>query len=258
VKGKTLIRIGARWLLMLVLCLFGLAVAAWSAKNMFVGFGIEMPFNYGTFTGRLAIRLFFMFVYGLLLGWIPFLLIGAIRIARERTARKLKEQAGVVIVCFAILFLAAQSFATKQWALSEEGYGPIKIGFSLADLHEKLPEDFPKPQGSTDKDCFFVKPLTRPSLNLMMIGGHLVRLEVSDFGAVWPEKEMVKVGDSETQAMKASGAKVQIEDKPGGGHYLTVKKGRYGIRLVSDGEIIQKIYVGRFNAIQLEGCPISK
>lgn len=83
-KGKTLMKIGIGWVSALLVGVAVLSIATRVFANQFLGLGIVLPFRPDTLLGRVGIAGFLFVGYLILLGWIPFLLIGILRVWRQR------------------------------------------------------------------------------------------------------------------------------------------------------------------------------
>lgn len=138
----------------------------------------------------------------------------------------------------------------------EDGVGPVKVGMNLPELNKILREHFSMPDDKEEQGCFYVNPGKHPEFALMIMDGHLARIDVSTPG-VFTAKG-AQVGDTEAQVLKIYGDRMNVEPHHyTEGHYLTAKSatGNYGIRFETDNGKVVVFYAGTSSAIQLvEGC----
>jgi hypothetical protein len=148
--------------------------------------------------------------------------------------------------------------ASRAWVVRFDGIGPAKIGMSLSELNSTLHESFSMPKDEDERACFYVEQSKHPGVGFMIQKGHVTRVDVDQPGVATAEG--IKIGDSESQAMKVYGRKLKVEPHhytAPEGHYLTVLSNneRYGIRFETDGGKIVRFYAGQLQAIALvEGC----
>ena len=91
-KGRTLRNIGLFWLAAL-LAGFALQIILLPLfANLFLGLGIELPINPRTLGVSATISRLVAFVGMIFLGWVPFLLIGLLRMWREKSANRDTKQ----------------------------------------------------------------------------------------------------------------------------------------------------------------------
>lgn len=155
-------------------------------------------------------------------------------------------------------FLAATASATGDWKLRPDGFGPARVGMTLAQVRQVLHE--PLSAGDRDDlkgDCFYAESKAHPHLGFMIIDGKFVRADVDKPGISTPEG--IQVGDSEAKVRKIYGKSVETEPHKyfDDGHYLTVNTsdGRYGTRFETERGKVINFYAGDADAIQyVEGC----
>jgi len=160
----------------------------------------------------------------------------------------------------AIGFLAcavSSSESQSPWVLRPDGIGRVRIGMTLPQANVALNEHFSAPENEGDQSCFYVTPKAHPQLALMIEDSHLVRIDVNQTGI--RTAEGLGIGDTETRARKAYGADLHIEPSKytgdEGGHYLTIRSGKYGIRFETEHRKVTQFYAGTYEAIQyVEGC----
>lgn len=156
------------------------------------------------------------------------------------------------------LGLIVHCSATDTWVMRFDGAGPVKIGMTLSQLNAVLHENFTFDDADNGREaCFYLHPKRHPQTHLMIIDGHLARIDVEQPGVA--TSEGIQVGDSESRALKLYDHRVKVDAHQyiETGHYLTVqsKDTRYGIRFETDQGKITTFYAGRYDAIQfVEGC----
>ena len=147
---------------------------------------------------------------------------------------------------------------THEWVIRFDGTGPVKIGMSLSELSVALHEKFLMPQDKDEQACFYVSPSKHRGIAFMIQQRHVTRVDVDRPGIVTVEG--IKVGDSESRAMKVYGSRLKVEPHhytAPEGYYLTVLSSneRYGIRFETDKGKIVRFYAGERQAIAyVEGC----
>jgi len=146
----------------------------------------------------------------------------------------------------------------KAWVVREDGVGPVKIGMSLPELNKVLHENFSVPDDKEEQGCFYVNPGKHPEFALMILDGHLARIDVSTPG-VFTSKG-AQVGDTEAQVLKLYSDRIKVEPHhytAPEGHYLTAQSsgGDYGVRFETENGKIEMFYAGSGSAIHFaEGC----
>ena|SRR6202795_4467084 len=156
------------------------------------------------------------------------------------------------------LGLIGHCSATDTWVIRFDGVGPVKIGMTLSQLNAVLHENFTSEDADNGREaCFYLHLKRHPQAHLMIIDGHLARIDVEQPGVA--TSAGIQVGDSETRAQKVYGPQLKVEGHfyVDTGHYLTVqsKDRRYGVRFETDQGKITMFYAGRYDAIQfVEGC----
>jgi hypothetical protein len=152
--------------------------------------------------------------------------------------------------------LTGGSFAGDDWAIREDGVGPVKIGMTLAQLSAALHQELGADERD-EKGCFYINAQGHDHISFMIIDGHVVRVEVDAPGI--KTSTGIQVGDSEARARQVYGSKMKETQHTyiDTGHYLTVRSadGRFGVRFVTDKGKITMFYAGKYDAIQyVEGC----
>lgn len=148
--------------------------------------------------------------------------------------------------------------ASKARTITPEGFGPLRIGMTVAEAREATG----KPIGVDDPgaDCKQM-PLDQGSraVVLMFVNGKLARLDVND-KSVSTDKG-ARVGDSESRISELYGSQVTVKPhKYSNGHYLVVTPsgaGESGNRLVfeTDGQMVTNYRTGSVPQVEwVEGC----
>jgi hypothetical protein len=162
----------------------------------------------------------------------------------------------VVAIC-SVFYAASGSPVPTAWVLRADGIGPVNVGMTLAQLNAALNEKFARPQEKEEQTCFYVSPARHPGVAIMIENGRASRIDVGVRGI--PTERGAQVGDSEKQVKSLYGAAVKVEPHAytgeEGGHYLTVRSGRYAIRFNTRDSQVKSVYSGLFSAVQyIEGC----
>ncbi len=161
---------------------------------------------------------------------------------------------------------------TPPPALTVEGFGPVKIGMTLAEaqrvLGVKLNMQFLE-EGDPNACATGARADGKNADVIYMIeGGKFVRIDVVtlDAGTGTPSAPPVRtakgigLGSTEAQVKAAYGTAVKVEPHPyleDGGHYLVVKSpdGKTGFIFETDTKKVIEFRAGLFSAVQyIEGC----
>jgi hypothetical protein len=111
--------------------------------------------------------------------------------------------------------------AESAWTVSAAGYGPIRIGWTVAELNTALNENV-RPTYQASDECDYIHPARLPvRVNLMVVKDTVVRVDV-DTPGVLTEKG-AGVGDTEQRISELYGpVKVQSHKYRPAGHNLIV------------------------------------
>jgi len=140
------------------------------------------------------------------------------------------------------------------------GYGPLRIGMTVADAAHALGSPAPSTVG-LDTACAYVHfGAAPPGMRIMITGGTVARIEV-DSSAV-PTGLGVRVGDSEARVKELYGARVSVEPHKylPNGHYLVVAPvpptdSNFRLIFETDGSRVTSYRAGRLPQVQwVEGC----
>ena len=107
------------------------------------------------------------------------------------------------------------------WAVSPTGYGPIRVGWTVAELNAALNENL-RPAYQASDECDYVHPASAPRrVNLMVVKDTVVRIDVDTTGVLTDKG--AGVGDSEQRISELYGpVKVEFHKYRPGGHNLIV------------------------------------
>ena len=114
-----------------------------------------------------------------------------------------------------------------SWRLSEQGFGPVRAGMTVAEARRVLGHDVSFPDAA-DSVCDMV-PLVAfkgaaPHVGLMIAGGRVVRVDTEDTTVSTPEG--AQVGDDESRLLALYADRVRVEPhKYTAGHYVIVPLG---------------------------------
>ncbi|MEP7348255.1 MAG: hypothetical protein ABI877_23515, partial [Gemmatimonadaceae bacterium] len=107
--------------------------------------------------------------------------------------------------------------------LGPDGYGPVKIGWTLAELNAALKQNL-KPKYEVNEACDYITPTgLPPGMALMIENDTIVRIDVDSAGVLTAAG--AQVGDDEAKVLKLYGDRVSVmPHKYTGpeGHYLVV------------------------------------
>ncbi|WP_132750509.1 hypothetical protein [Simplicispira metamorpha] len=148
--------------------------------------------------------------------------------------------------------------ANEPWLLNSKGYGPVKVGMTIAEaeslLKFKLNTFENKP---LDSECDYVSASGRhEGLDYMIQQGKISRIEVSDHAI--KTKSGAKVGDSTSKLKELFGSQLEIErhkyDDTGFYYYIWEIGKRHGVKFEIAADKVRKIYVGDESIDLVEGC----
>ena len=107
------------------------------------------------------------------------------------------------------------------WAVSPTGYGPIRVGWTVAELNAALNENL-RPAYQASDECDYVHPASVPRrVNLMVVKDTVVRIDVDTTGVLTDKG--AGVGDSEQRISELYGpVRVEFHKYRPGGHNLIV------------------------------------
>jgi hypothetical protein len=143
------------------------------------------------------------------------------------------------------------------WTVTENGWGPIRAGMSVADARAALGGDLPEPG---NRECDHLRPRHGPKgVLIMTVGGQVARVEVSDTTVATAAG--ARVGDTEARINALYAGRVQTgPHKYVDGHYLVVRGGGgadsvYRLVFETDGQRVTRYRSGRAPEVEwVEGC----
>jgi hypothetical protein len=149
--------------------------------------------------------------------------------------------------------------AAAPLTVSPDGVGPVRTGWSLAQLNAALGEQL-KPAYDVNPECDYIDPVALPpGIALMVERDTIVRIDVDTTGISTPEG--AGVGDSEAKVLELYKGRVQVQPhKYTGptGHYLVVTWPSDTLHLLifeTDGEKVVTYRAGIRPAVEyIEGC----
>ncbi|HSE52158.1 MAG TPA: hypothetical protein VLB00_08200 [Gemmatimonadales bacterium] len=111
--------------------------------------------------------------------------------------------------------------AEPAWTVSWTGYGPIRVGWTVAELNAALNESV-RPAYQASDECDYIHPARLPMrVNLMVVKDTVVRVDVDTTGVLTDKG--AGVGDSEQRISELYGpVTVQLHKYRPGGRNLIV------------------------------------
>jgi hypothetical protein len=149
--------------------------------------------------------------------------------------------------------------ADAQWVVTPTDVGPIRIGWTVADLNREL-GDSVKPKYEFSDECDYIYPAALPKgLALMVNRDTIVRVDVDS--ARFRTPEGVGIGDTEARVNEVYGqaAKTSPHHYTGPeGHDITVRDATDTTRQTifeTDGKVVVDFRAGRLPGVgYIEGC----
>jgi hypothetical protein len=151
--------------------------------------------------------------------------------------------------------------ASDVWTVSIHGYGPVRVGMTLAEAATAGGRQFGEPQmGSVECDYFlFADDTVRGSAHFMVINGQIARVDVNDSSIATTEG--ARMGDTEERINQLYPGRVTVQPhKYTDGHYLVVTSAApadsgYHIIFETDGKVVTTYRAGRMPEVEyIEGC----
>ena len=155
--------------------------------------------------------------------------------------------------------LAGDSPSTP-WTLRLDGFGPVRVGMTLAELEPLLGGTVRIERIEPEDSCGYAYLSALPAgTSVMLDGTTVVRVNVDTTGIV--TESGIGVGDAELDVLARYAGRIRVEEHPytgPDGHYLIVEDpARPGFRLIleTDGRIVISFRAGRLPEVDLiEGC----
>lgn len=147
----------------------------------------------------------------------------------------------------------------KEWTLSFQGFGPVRVGMTVAEAEKaskmKLRED--ETATSEPEGCHYASNEDAlPGVGFMVEGRKVVRIDINS--GVYRSVGGVQIGMTE-QDVKKRHPNIRTEEHhyDPAGHYLSLasKDQRYGIVFETDGKVVTNYRSGeRESVAAVEGC----
>jgi hypothetical protein len=145
------------------------------------------------------------------------------------------------------------------WSVADTGFGPITIGMTPQQANDAVARTLQVPTGLTDEACDYASPRGIDSLDFMIEGGRIVRIDVyrHDIRTV----QGAGVGDTEDRIQEIYSGHVQVTPHSyTDGHYLTVIPADtvahpYLFVFETDGKVVTTFRAGILPQVKyIEGC----
>jgi hypothetical protein len=157
--------------------------------------------------------------------------------------------------CLALGTPAKAAPADNHWKLSPDGFGPIKVGMSFAQVRKVAPRLKITPAGlRASSGCDQLALPGHPGVALMFVDDELTRVDLFRSGP--RTTRGVGPGDRVERAMRAyPGLSAESNKYDESERYLTARSGGSAIRFETRKGRIDKVYAGRWTQVQYtEGC----
>jgi hypothetical protein len=149
---------------------------------------------------------------------------------------------------------AAQAKAPAAWRLDPGGFGPYRVGMSLAQVRKRAPGMPLNSDQQVDGSCKQLPLPGYPGVVLMFVDDVLTRVDLFEPGP--RTTRGIGPGDRVDQAMRAyPGLEISPRAYDAEERFLTARSGANAIRFETEKGRIQNIYAGRWAEVQyIEGC----
>jgi hypothetical protein len=143
------------------------------------------------------------------------------------------------------------------WTVSASGYGPIRVGWTVAELNTAL-EETVRPTYQASDECDYIHPARLPGrVNLMVVKDTVVRIDVDTTGVLTDRG--AGVGDTEQRIAELYGpVKVQFHKyRPGGRNLIVTDPADSMLRIIfeTDSGRVVRYRAGRRPPVDyVEGC----
>jgi hypothetical protein len=140
------------------------------------------------------------------------------------------------------------------------GYGPLRIGMTVANAAAALHSPAPQTAG-LDTACAYVRIANAPAgMRIMVTGGTVARIDVDS--ATIATGRGARVGDTEAQVRAMYGSRVSVQPHKylPAGHYLIVAPvpptdSAFRLVFETDGSRVTSYHAGRMPEVRwVEGC----
>ena len=163
-------------------------------------------------------------------------------------------KACLAVACLALAAVRAGA-AAADWQLAPDGFGPLKVGMTFAQVRKRAPGLTPTPADlRATTTCDQVPLPGHPGVALMFVDGVLDRIDLFEPGP--RTTRGVRPGDRVEQAMQAyPGLRAAPRAYEENERYLTSHSGANAIRFETKNGRIENVYAGRWAQVQyIEGC----
>ena len=147
----------------------------------------------------------------------------------------------------------------NDWRVTTAGYGPARIGMSVADTETALGTKLVAEGPVDNPECHYLRP--EPAVEglwFMVANDRVVRIEVTEPGIT--TRSGLGVGDSEARVKRALGASVEVTPHKyvaPDGNYLTIWSAdrRAAVRFETLNGKVSSFYAGQVPQVTfVEGC----
>ena len=174
---------------------------------------------------------------------------------RKRTGSRRRVLIGIAVLLGLAALAAPLVRKPARWTLSFEGFGPVRVGMTVAEagkaLKVKLVEHEPP------EPCHYAwSEGELPGIAFMVLDGRVVRVDVTK--DVYRAESGARVGATEEEVRRLH-PQVQVERHPydDDGHYLVLasRDQRYGMIFETDGKVVTSFRAGEREPVRyIEGC----
>jgi hypothetical protein len=161
----------------------------------------------------------------------------------------------IVLSAAAAAAAAAQAKAPAAWRLAPDGFGPLRVGMSFAQVRRLVPGLTATPLDlRAGAKCDQLPLPGHPGVALMFVDDELRRIDLFRPGP--HTMRGIQPGDPVARAMRAypglaAAPRAYEEDE----RFLTARSGANAIRFETGKGRIENIYAGRWAQVQyIEGC----
>ena len=167
-----------------------------------------------------------------------------------------------VVLTVALIFIISpssggQNKRTSRYVVSDDGFGPVKVGMTVSEASKVLGIPLIKEQGM-EPECYYVSPKSGfKDVSFMVTGGRISRVDIGGKG--YATDRGARVGDTEARIMRLyHRGRVKVSQHPYvDGHYLRVdmKGGKFSIIFETDGKRVTSFRAGKSDEVgYIEGC----
>lgn len=165
------------------------------------------------------------------------------------------------ILTIALIFIispssGAQNKRASRYVVSYQGFGPVKIGMTVAEASKALGIPLVR-EAQMEGDCYYVSPKQGfKDVSFMVTGKHISRVDIGGKG--YATVSGARVGDTEARIMSLYKGRVKVSPHPYvDGHYLRIdmKGGKFSMIFETDGKHVTSFRAGKAEEVgYIEGC----